>query len=190
MSAFPDGTGPFMDQSHSKHNLTCPKSVHDFSSVSWEIWPERLLGPLQWGCLDSLGRKKSLGQRGSLELCPETSSDGWNMTGGLRQRPCLKLEFLVSLKQDLKEPGGSSSKLIQGSGSIPHLGTVLAADLKCIQGTGNFIGCHGENQITSWEGLSLWLEGLNMETSRALMYSFVQSELCQCMQVDSSTQIN
>lgn len=56
------------------------------------------------------------------------------MTGGLRQRPCLKLEFLVSLKQDLKEPAVSSSKLIQGSGCISHPGTVPGADLKCIQG--------------------------------------------------------
>lgn len=62
MSASPDGTGlsgTSMHQSHSKHNLTCPESVHDFSSVSWEIWPESLLGPLQWDCLDSLGRKKN-----------------------------------------------------------------------------------------------------------------------------------
>lgn len=33
----------------------------------------------------------------------------------LRQSPCLKLEFLVSFKQDLKQPGGSSSSLIQGA---------------------------------------------------------------------------
>lgn len=93
--------------------------------------------------------EQSLGWTGSLGLCqtiPLTDFAldhspylgglvaGWDTgRGGLRQWPCLKLGFLVSMKQDLKQPVGSSSSWFRLLRSIPGLGTVSGTDLKCIQ---------------------------------------------------------
>lgn len=56
---------------------------------------------------------------------------GW--FGGLKLWPCLKLGFLVRLKQNFKQLTGSLPSWFRVLGSILDLGTVPGADTKCVQ---------------------------------------------------------